>query len=185
MRYVTYSAELAQRICDEIASGRSLRAICAEPAMPDRHTVARWLADPAHAEFRSRYETARRFWCDAIADDLVDRAAQALDVAREADAKGQNANAAVQALKLEIDTIRWTLSKLRPEKFGDKISAELTGAGGKDLIPAGREQRLPQLVAALAVLLPGRDNGELFDLAGALLDRLPGGGGQPAFEHGK
>jgi AcrR family transcriptional regulator len=44
-------------------------------------------------------------------------------------------SAAVQQLKLQIDTEKWTLGKLLPKIYGDKVQAEVTGAEGKDLIP--------------------------------------------------
>lgn len=37
--------------------------------------------------------------------------------------------------RLRVDTRKWLLAKLHPKKYGEKISQELTGAGGKDLIP--------------------------------------------------
>ena len=45
-----YSAEIADTICDRLAGGESLRAICADAGMPDRATVCRWLA--RYEEFR-------------------------------------------------------------------------------------------------------------------------------------
>jgi hypothetical protein len=73
-------------------------------------------------------------------------------------------NATVQAQRLRIDTRRWVLSKLRPERYGDRL--QLTGAGSKDLIPAGgTEAQLPRLMQVLAFLLPESSNSELFSLA--------------------
>ena len=46
MPYVRFDPNLAQRICELLADGKSLTAICRDPEMPDRHTVRRWLADP-------------------------------------------------------------------------------------------------------------------------------------------
>ena len=43
-------AEIAETICERVVSGESLRAICADPAMPARATVFRWLA--SNQEFR-------------------------------------------------------------------------------------------------------------------------------------
>ena len=34
-----YSAEIAEAICDRLVNGESLRAVCADPAMPARATV--------------------------------------------------------------------------------------------------------------------------------------------------
>ena len=45
-----YSFQVAISICDRLAEGKSLRAICSEAAMPGRATVFRWIA--RHKEFR-------------------------------------------------------------------------------------------------------------------------------------
>lgn len=37
--------------------------------------------------------------------------------------------------RLRVDTRKWLLSKLHPKKYGEKISQEVTGKDGKDLIP--------------------------------------------------
>jgi hypothetical protein len=40
--YVRYSAELAKRLCERLASGELLYRICAEPDMPTPEAVAKW-----------------------------------------------------------------------------------------------------------------------------------------------
>ena len=45
-----YDREIAETICDRLVNGESLRAICADPAMPGKATVFRWLA--SNQEFR-------------------------------------------------------------------------------------------------------------------------------------
>ena len=55
-----------QTICRRLAEGESLRAIRADPAMPARATVFRWLA--RNQEFRRSYAIAR----DCLAEDLMD-----------------------------------------------------------------------------------------------------------------
>jgi len=53
-----YDAEIAEAICDRLLNGESVRAICADPAMPARATVFRWLA--RNQEFRRSYAFARQ-----------------------------------------------------------------------------------------------------------------------------
>jgi|GEM_PF-907448 len=36
--------------------------------------------------------------------------------------------------RLRVDTRKWLLSKMYPKKYGDKMSTELTGKDGKDLL---------------------------------------------------
>src|SRR5262249_15782713 len=55
-----YSYEIADTICERLAvEGESLRTICADPAMPTKSTVFRWLA--RYEEFRDMYGVAREW----------------------------------------------------------------------------------------------------------------------------
>jgi hypothetical protein len=53
-----YDVGIAETICERLVNGESLRAICADPAMPARATVFRWLA--RNQEFRRSYALARQ-----------------------------------------------------------------------------------------------------------------------------
>jgi hypothetical protein len=53
-----YMAELADRILQEVARGRALGEICAEPGMPCETTVRQWVADDIEG-FAARYGQAR------------------------------------------------------------------------------------------------------------------------------
>jgi hypothetical protein len=68
-----YSTEIAEMICDRLAGGKSLRAICADPAMPARATVFRWLA--RSEKFRRSYAIAR----ECLAEDLMDEMLEIAD----------------------------------------------------------------------------------------------------------
>jgi Bacteriophage Sf6, terminase small subunit-like len=119
-----YSPKVAERICDLVAEGESLQSISEMPNMPARRTVRSWLAK--HPDFERQYEIARR----ERTDNLVDESVAIAD-----SVTGCTDNAAVQAARLRVDTRKWLASKLLPERFGDKVTTELTGAGGKDLLP--------------------------------------------------
>jgi hypothetical protein len=64
-----YSAEIADTICDRLAGGESLRAICADAGMPDRATVSRWLA--RYEEFRNLYGFARECQAECLVDEIL------------------------------------------------------------------------------------------------------------------
>lgn len=109
--HVRFSDELADRICDRLASGDSMRRICADPGMPNRRTVERWMdADPA---FAAKCARAREIGFDERADAMRD----------EIDAEPD-----VQRAKLIFSYEAWRLSKLAPKRFGDKL--ELDGKVG-------------------------------------------------------
>jgi hypothetical protein len=101
--FVHRSPALEHRILDELSTGKSLSKICAGPAMPTPAAVIYWTRDD---EFRARFLEARRIGWQVMADRLVDDAAAEL---------GSQSMPAVQARRLQIDTIKWILSKLVPE----------------------------------------------------------------------
>jgi hypothetical protein len=149
-----YTPELAQTICDQLASGKSLRQICDAPDMPDRHTVRRWVVQ--YPEFREQYEAARLLWADELFEQIAELSAQARRIAEEADMKGLNAHATVAALREEIRGLMWICARLRPDKYSDRVSAEVSGLGGKDLIPerAADPDRIAQMLVMM-ISAPG------------------------------
>jgi hypothetical protein len=149
---VSYSPKLAAKICDLIAEGESLRTIGEKPNMPSRRTMRGWLN--AHPEFEREYEIARR----ERTDNLVDEAVEIAD-----SVTGSTDAAAVNAARLQVDTRKWLASKLLPERFGDHSRVEMTGPGGKDLLP---EQ--PMDTQKIALFLLG------------IFNNLPGGKNAPA-----
>ncbi len=88
-------------ICDRLAGGKSLRAICADPVMPARATVFRWLA--RSQEFRRSYAIAR----DCLAEDLMDEMLEIADDTSEP----------IEHRRLRIKARKWTLTHLAPKKY--------------------------------------------------------------------
>ena len=64
-----YCAEIADTICNRLAGGESLRAICADAGIPDRATVSRWLAH--YEEFRDLYGSARECQAESLVDEIL------------------------------------------------------------------------------------------------------------------
>src|SRR4029077_18002250 len=64
-----YDVGIADTICERLVNGESLRAICADPTMPARATVFRWLA--SNQEFRQLYALARQCQAEAFADEIL------------------------------------------------------------------------------------------------------------------
>lgn len=57
-RPTVYSNTLAAKICERLAAGETLNAICRDEGMPTDWTVRSWALDPAHP-FSTRYRRAR------------------------------------------------------------------------------------------------------------------------------
>jgi len=149
-RPTAYTPALARTICEGIAAGRPLLAICAAEDMPDRVTVWRW--HQQHDEFRNMILAAREFGADALAEQCLQIADGGGDVRRD---------------MVKIATRRWLASKIAPRRYGDRIAAEVSGAGGgpiearaapPPLVPAEVAKEVRKLIAsteAAAGLPPG------------------------------
>ncbi len=96
-----YSAEIAETICDRLVNRESLRAICADPAMPARATIFRWLA--RRPEFRRSYAIAR----DCQVEDLMD---EMLEIVDDSSRDYVEKTGAIKARKS-------TLARLTPKKY--------------------------------------------------------------------
>ncbi|MHA6684487.1 terminase small subunit-like protein [Mesorhizobium sp. A556] len=119
----SFSAETADKICERIADGRSLRSICEDDEFPDKATVYRWLA--AHEEFRDQYALARELQADTLFDDILEISDDARNdwmERRGEDDAGWAANGEhIQRSRLRVDARKWMAGKLRPKKYGDKL----------------------------------------------------------------
>ena len=65
-----FSQGLAEKICEQIAHGKSLRAICAEDDMPSTSTVCKWLNE--NQDFSEQYARARGRQADHYFAEIVE-----------------------------------------------------------------------------------------------------------------
>lgn len=115
-----YSAALAERICEHIRCGDTLRKAAKKEGVEQR-TVMRWAHE--NAEFCQQYARACEERLAVFEDKLLDLCEKGHEVAPRAEIGGTM----LQAVKLEIDTLKWMLSKLMPKKYGDRAALALEG----------------------------------------------------------
>ncbi len=137
-----FSQPLFDQICERIADGESLRAICAENDMPSVTSVMRWLA--ADAKLGEQYARAREVQGDGEFD-------KAREIAFAATPE------TVQVARLQYDAVRWRAGKLRPKVYGDKVSI----GGAEDLPPIKtQDMTAADVVAARLAAIKSRATGE-------------------------
>ena len=66
----TFSQEAADRICEEIALGKSMRTVCAQDELPEIRTVFRWLRE--REEFCQQYARACEERSEAWVEEMTD-----------------------------------------------------------------------------------------------------------------
>lgn len=148
-----YSVALARRICERLASGMPLTKIVRIEGMPTMTTVYRWLAK--NLIFRQMYVRAREDQADTLADEIVDLADQAI--------AGKEGN--VDAVRLQVDARKWVAAKLKPRKYGDRVTTEHTGLDGGPIQHETIEPR-PAMSPDAWLKAHGVDLGEIADGVG-------------------
>ncbi|HDR9164856.1 TPA: terminase small subunit protein [Burkholderia vietnamiensis] len=118
-----FTEEIADVICERLAGGESLRAICRDDGMPSTSMVFRWLSE--FSSFRDRYARAREAQADALFDEILEIADEtAFDT--EITESGSRPNSEwIARSRLRVDARKWMASKLAPKKYGEKL--ELAG----------------------------------------------------------
>jgi hypothetical protein len=110
---VEFSQTVFDAICNRMAEGESLRAICKTTGMPNKRTVMRWLEKSE--ELQTQYSEAQRLRAECYFDEIIDIADSRSDP---------------QKTRVQIDARKWVLARMNPKKYGDKFTQELTGADG-------------------------------------------------------
>jgi len=107
-------------ILDAIANGQSLSSILRREGMPSYSWAKLQLrTDP---ELRKQYDQALEDRGDRLAEELIELAFSKLPD----DLDGRAQSAWVQHLRVKIDVLKWTASKLRPRVYGERIDVSVT-----------------------------------------------------------
>lgn len=113
-RQTEYNQPTADKVCALLTEGISLRTICKRDDLPCAATIFKWLREqPA---FSDQYAKAKEASADALLEDMLYIA--------------DDSSEDVQRSRLRVDTRKWAASKLKPKKYGDKITQENTGPDG-------------------------------------------------------
>jgi hypothetical protein len=96
--------------------------------MPDKATVFRWLR--TNEAFCDQYTRAKEESADALTDEMLEIADDSTRDSIKTEA-GEVCNTEyVQRSRLRVETRKWIASKLKPKKYGEKVSTEHTGPNG-------------------------------------------------------
>lgn len=132
----SYTQDVADALCAQLAEGKSLRSVCKSESMPCVKTVFNWFR--TQPGFLQQYEKAKEESADAMSDEILEIADNGRNDYMESqeDGGGQSYRANgehIQRSRLRVDARKWLASKLKPKKYGDKTTTELTGANGGDI----------------------------------------------------
>ena len=124
-----YSDELALEICERLALGQSLNAICKDSLMPTRSTVNLWLFNDKNPLFSDNYAVARARQQDYFADEILEIAD---DCAQDAEIKFTKSGnpyisenwQSVNRAKERIKTRQWLMGRIAPKKYGERVQID-------------------------------------------------------------
>jgi hypothetical protein len=122
----TYTPELAHRICERLADGETLRAICRDEGMPDERTVRGWAVDDVEG-LSPQYARARQIGYHSLFDQILEIAdtPQTGITTKETD-KGTETRTGdmIEHRRLQVDARKWMLAKALPKIYGDKLEVD-------------------------------------------------------------
>jgi hypothetical protein len=121
----SYTFEVSEAICEQMAGGKGLRQICSQEGMPSRPTVLMWLED--NAGFRDRYARAREALMDWYSEEILRIAFDdSGDLIIDGD-RVMSGHHVVQHARLKVDTVKWIMAKLHPGRYGERPRSRPAG----------------------------------------------------------
>lgn len=123
-RPTKYSQKLADKICEQLSLGYSIRTVCNPEAMPAISTFYEWLR--TYEEFSKQYTRAKQESADAMAEDILDIADDGSNDWMEAKRKDGSTYTAlnyenIQRSRLRVDTRKFLMAKMKPKVYGEKL----------------------------------------------------------------
>jgi hypothetical protein len=124
-----FTQEKADALCFELSQGKSLRTVCKIKGMPSGVTVFKWMRE--HDKFLLQYEKAKQESADAMAEELIDICNTPLvgdEITYLPNGKKQIKKGDMLGhRRLQIDTRKWLMSKMKPKKYGEHIDVTSDG----------------------------------------------------------
>lgn len=132
------------KVCELLADGHSLAAICSpekrekDKSLPTRTEALRWVSQ--YPDIRDMYAQARDIGVEVWGDELRSISNGVL-----------SGKIDPNAARVAADITKWTMARLAPKKWGDRVSADLnhqgqiaTGPPVLNIILSGEEANGPQ-----------------------------------------
>jgi transposase-like protein len=125
---------LAESIILDIAERhKSARAACKKHDVKTS-SFLRWVRESE--EIANKYMRAMELRQDALFDEIIEIAdSQENDVSIDADGNKTINHNIVQRNRLQIDARKWSLAKMNPRKYGDKVDVTTDGEKINQIVP--------------------------------------------------
>jgi len=127
--------EIAFKICDRIASGEYLTAICGEDGMPHPNTLRNWaLGDPVIA---SAYASAQHFRIETLMSSIIRIVDAPVPTCTDARGNTRIDPAAVKAMSIQVNALKWmaTVLMAQPNSLSPVHKIPVTDARPAPSVP--------------------------------------------------
>lgn len=163
-----FTNEIADEICERIAAGETLTAICLEEDMPALRTVSRWLMLD-RGGFQAKYARAREAQAHVEAEQIREIADNAFEDYYIDYKDGKPFvvvdNEGVKRAQLRIEARKWRAERLNRRVYGNSVKHEhqhaVHPANGPEQLPSGLAWLAGQLQDGNADARPEPDAGGL------------------------
>lgn len=123
--------KIIDTICERIEEGESLRSVLKDKDTLSSKTFFEWI--DSDTKKVKQYARATSLRADDIFDEIIEIADNTIEgTVIETDDHGRTKEKKGDMLghrKLQIDTRKWSLSKMNPKKYGEKLEIEQTNKG--------------------------------------------------------
>jgi hypothetical protein len=131
--------EVVDEICRRIASGESLRSVCADDHLPAISTVTLWIVDGTQPHFSEAYFKAREA-AGYVHADRVQETGQEL----------QHGTISPQVAKVALDAYKWTAERMAPKGHSprtiqDNVSSDGSMSPQREISDEELDQRIREL----------------------------------------
>jgi hypothetical protein len=124
-RPTKHTKQIADKICEQLAQGFTLREVCKSEEFPAESTVRLWALEDRDG-FSAQYARAREIGYQTMADELLEISDDGRNDWMERngeDDRGWVANGEhMGRSRLRVDTRKWLLSKALPKLYGEKVT---------------------------------------------------------------
>ena len=103
-RPTVYNKKVAEKICQRLSGGESLRSVCRDEEMPAMSSVLLWVVTPGHP-FSDQYAQAREAAGYAHADRIIDTVEKTILDQYDP-----------QQAKVIMDGLKWAAERMAPKK---------------------------------------------------------------------
>lgn len=130
-----YKQEIADRICEYLMAGLSLRETCVqEDVETPIGTVLQWVRDDREG-FAKHYRRAREIGYHVLAEEILAVANDGSNdymMRQSKDGEEQEVvnHENVQRSRLRVDTMKWMLSKTLPKIYGERLNLDHSNSDG-------------------------------------------------------